>query len=163
MTLILAEIEPLLPILITSPTWLSEVGSPTRHQVIFSSFCSRYSTTLQTPSTAGPSSSLVSRRPILPVKEGLSPRNSSIEVTKAATLLFISAVPLPTIKGPFSVAVKGSLSHSSIGPVGTTSVWPRKTKRGPESPKVAQRLSTSPYLRCSIEKPILLSLSAISF
>ena len=71
---------------------------------------------------AGPSSSLVSITPILPVKIGLSFRKSSIDVTNAATLPFISAAPLPTIRAPLSVATKGSLSHSSIGPGGTTSV-----------------------------------------
>ena len=75
-----------------------------------------------TPSTAGPSSSLVSKTAILPDKVGSSAKNSSIEVTKAATLPFISAAPLPTSKESLSVATKGSLSQSSSGPVGTTSV-----------------------------------------
>ncbi len=55
-------------------------------------------------------------------------------VTKAATLPFISAAPRPN-KNPFSSdGEKGSFFQLSIGPVGTTSVCPKKIKRGPSSP-----------------------------
>ena len=47
---------------------------------------------------------------------------------------------------------KGSLSHSSSDPGGTTSVWPAKQNTGPPFPRRAQRLVTSPKGRCSISK-----------
>ena len=85
-----------------------------------------------------------------------------MEVTNAATLPFISAAPLPTSRLPLSVGINGLLSQSSKGPAGTTSVCPRKVKRGPLSPKVAHKLSTSPNLRFLILNPSFLSLSATS-
>ena len=41
------------------------------------------------------------------------------------------------------VGTNGGDDHASTGPLGTTSVWPRKASVGP-SPCVAHRLSTSP-------------------
>ena len=83
-------------------------------------------------------------------------------VMKAATLPFISAAPRPYNKPSLSEGAKGSLDHSSVGPVGTTSVCPKKTKRGPFSPYVAHRLLTSLKGMCSILKLIASSLSAMS-
>ena len=43
-----------------------------------------------------------------------------------------------------SVGTKGSLSHLSRGPGGTTSVWPANTVRGAPAPRRAHRLVTPP-------------------
>ena len=51
------------------------------------------------------------------------------------------------------VGLKGSVRHSSSGPVGTTSVWPAKHSTGPPVPRVAQKFSTLPKSSFSILKP----------
>ena len=72
--------------------------------------------------------------PMRPLKSLFWLKKSSMAVTKAATLPFMSAAPRP-IKKPFSSkGKKGSCFQSSMGPVGTTSVCPRKIKRGPSFP-----------------------------
>ena len=73
----------------------------------------------------------------------------------------MSATPLPYSKPSLCVAVKGSESHCSIGPVGTTSVWPNKTSILFPSPIVAQRLETSPKFIFSTSKPRVFSLCEI--
>src|SRR5690242_13180469 len=55
--------------------------------------------------------------------------------------------------------MKGSLSHLSSGPVGTTSVWPAKHSRGAFVPRRAHRLSTSPQRIFSMAKPIFFNRS----
>ena len=154
-------IEPRRPFFITSQTLLVLEGSPTKHQSIFSLRASRVSITFTVPSCAGPSSSLVIRNAILPLCFGFCLMNLSQAVTMQAIELFISAVPRPYKRPSSIVGSKGGCFQFSSGPVGTTSVWPAKAKRGPSLPRRAQRLSVSPKRKCSILKPILLSRSAI--
>ena len=68
--------------------------------------------------------------------------NSFADSIKAATDPFISAAPLPYKISPSIVAEKGGYFHFSSGPVGTTSVWPKKQNNFPEVPVVAYKFST---------------------
>ena len=155
--------EPRRPFLMTSPSVLVLEGSPTRHHFIFSFLSSRYSTTFTVPSVAGPSSSLVIRKPTEPLISLPSAKNSSQAQIMAAMLLFMSAAPRPVRISPSMVGWKGSLRHCSTGPVGTTSVCPAKTNSGSSLPRRAHRLSTSPKRRFSMRKPSGCSLSAMIF
>ena len=49
-------------------------------------------------------------------------------------LPFMSAAPLPKILSSTFFPEKGGCVHNSSGPVGTTSVCPRKQKVGPSFP-----------------------------
>src|SRR5260221_242300 len=111
------------------------------------------STTFEVPSTAGPSSSEVINRAIDPLCEGCFATNCSTATTKAAIEVFMSAAPRPKSFPARSVGTKGSLAHFSSGPVGTTSVWPTKHSRGRASPRLAQRLVTSPRRTGSSANP----------
>src|SRR5690554_2181556 len=76
-------------------------------------------------------------------------------MVKAAIELFMSAAPRPYRKPLRSVGSKGSVSHCSSGPVGTTSVWPAKTTQGDSEPLRNQRLVTSSNTSVSLLNPAL--------
>ena len=133
--------EPRRPCLIVSPARSSLDGSPTTHQSIESA--SR-SITRRVPSSAGPSSSLVTRNAIDPRGSGRRAVNRSQAVTIAARLPFMSAAPRPWRKPSRRTGSNGGVVQASSGPGGTTSVWPRNTNRGGSVPLRAQRLLTAP-------------------
>ncbi len=63
-------------------------------------------------------------------------------VTKAAIEVFMSEAPRPYSTPSRMVGVKGSETHCSSGPLGTTSVWPAKHTTGASLPLRAHRLVT---------------------
>ena len=89
-----------------------------------------------------PSSLEVSKIANLKFSFSFKLRNSFADSIKAATGAFMSAVPLPYNMSPSIVAEKGGYFHFSSGPVGTTSVWPKKQNNFPELPIVAYKFST---------------------
>ena len=145
--------EPRRPFFTRSPNASVLEGSPTTHQSICSPREVSVSITFTVPCLAGPSSSEVMRKPIRPAWSGCWLTNCSQATTMAARLAFISAAPRPTRSSPSTVAVKGSKSQRASSPGGTTSVCPAKTNKGPDVPRVAQKLSTSPKRMGSTEKP----------
>ena len=101
---------------------LGFVGSPTiqSSNVIFFSFI--HPKIFLVPFIAQPSSSPVIIKPIDPGKFGFSSTNLFVAEIKAAIAPFMSVAPRPIISLLISLASKGSDDHSSIFPVGTTSV-----------------------------------------
>ena len=83
------------PFLIMSPVRSTEVGSPTMHQSSRSPRCWSASQTTTVPSSAGPSSSLVSRKAMSMPGCGCAATNSSQAITMAAIEVFMSLVPRP--------------------------------------------------------------------
>ena len=84
--------DPRRPCLIVSPTRSPLDGSPTTHQSMRSE---SWPITRRVPSSAGPSSSLVTRNAIDPRGAGRRAVNRSQAVTIAARLPFMSAAPRP--------------------------------------------------------------------
>ena len=107
-----------------SPVRSTDVGSPTMQKSGASPRWRNASTTTTVPSTAGPSSSLVSRKAMPSGESGFVERNSSAATTIAASEVFMSAAPRPYRRPSRWAGVNGWLRHWSSGPVGTTSVWP---------------------------------------
>ncbi len=131
------------PFLIMSPVRCTEVGSPTMQNCGASSRALSLSQTTTVPSTAGPSSSLVSKKAMPSAGFGCAARNSCTATTMAASEVFMSLAPRPYSLPSLCVGVNGSLDHCASGPVGTTSVWPAKARVWPEVPgRLAQRLRT---------------------
>ena len=83
------------PFLIMSPVRSTEVGSPTMHQSSRSPRCLSRSQTTTVPSSAGPSSSLVSRKAMSMAGSGWVATNSSQATTMAASEVFMSLAPRP--------------------------------------------------------------------
>ena len=135
--------EPRLPTLAQSATFLLDVGSPTRQKSICSSSSIIFSMILSmNPSLELPSSLDVSNIANLKLSFSMVFKNSFVLSIKTATDDFMSAVPLPYRISCSIVAEKGGYFHLSSGPLGTTSVCPRKQKSFPESPIVAYKFST---------------------
>ena len=131
------------PFLIMSPVCCTDVGSPTIQNCGASPRAWSFSQTTTVPSSAGPSSSLVSKKAMPNAGLGWVARNSCTATTMAAREVFMSLAPRPNNLPSWWVGVKGSLSHWVNGPVGTTSVWPAKASVWPEVPaRLAQRLRT---------------------
>ena len=59
------------------------------------------------------------------------------------TLINIYGISTPSISSSLIVGSNGGDCQADSGPVGTTSVWPAKTRCGAPSPILAKRLSTS--------------------
>ena len=152
-TLSVPPSEPRRPFFMTSPRRSELVGSPTRHQSITSSLAPKVSTTRTVPSTAGPSSSLVSSNAIEPGWAGWVSTKRWQAVTMAATLPFISAAPRPCSIPSITSPEKGGYTQSASGPVGTTSVCPANTNNGPSVPRRSHRFLTSPNGMNSGVKP----------
>ena len=134
--------DPLLPTLTQSATFSLEVGSPTRQKSIISLSCIILSIILSiNPSLDVPSSFEVSNIASLKLSFSSEFRNSLTDSMKAATGAFISAVPLPYKRSPSIVAEKGGYFHLSSGPLGTTSVCPKKQNNFPDVPIVAYKFS----------------------
>ena len=115
------------PILIISPSCEGQVGSPTMQESILTFFLASSSKTFFVPFIAGPSSSLVISKLIVPLKS-TSLTKLLAAVVKAAIADFISAAPLPYKFPSLITASKGSLVHDDKLPTGTTSVCPPKHK-----------------------------------
>ena len=77
-----------------------------------------------------PSSSEVMSKPIEPWWLGLSRTNASMLVTNAANDVFMSAAPRAYSMPSTMVGSNGGVCHFSMGPDGTTSVWPANTNSG---------------------------------
>ena len=118
------------------------------------------STTLVVPSCASPSSSEVINKAMLPECSGCSATKRSQAVTKAAILVFMSAVPRPYSLPSRSVGSNGGDVHFSSGPLGTTSVWPAKHSKGALLPRRAQMFWVSLKFMASMVKPIFCKRSA---
>ena len=88
--------DPLLPILIISPSLLGLVGSPTKQKSIFSFFFFKKSTTFLVPLIATPSSSPVIKKLIDPLKFLFSFKKILTADVKHAIELFMSLAPLPS-------------------------------------------------------------------
>ena len=112
--------------------------------------------TLCVPLMAMPSSSLVMRKPMRALSVD-SARKRSVAVNIAAMLPFMSAAPLPCRKPSATVALNGGYCQELSGPVGTTSVWPANTNRGPLVPSVAHRFVTSSNCNVSTLNPLAVS------
>ena len=94
---------------------------------------------------------------------GWAVTNASVAVIMAASPLFMSAAPRPNSNPSRITGSKGSVCHSSSGPVGTTSVCPARQSTGPSSlPRRAQKLSTLPKRSLSILNPSASSLAIIT-
>jgi hypothetical protein len=141
----------------TSPSRWSLDGSPTRHQSMRSPRARSACITRAVPSTASPSSSLVSRKPIEPAVCGQAAKNRSTATTMAASAPFMSAAPRPINSPSRSSAANGSQLQAPRSPTGTTSVWPANTNSGPVAPRRAHRLSTAPNRMGSSVKPSVAS------
>src|SRR5450830_620490 len=76
---------------------------------------------MMVPSVAGPSSSLVMRKPMEPLWSGWAATNSSTATTIAAIEVFMSDAPRPNSLPSRCVGTNGGDCHLSTGPVGTTS------------------------------------------
>ena len=128
--------EPRRPILMVSPSTLSEDGSPTTQASTRSPSAISCSTTSLVPWVARPSSSPVISRDREPFG---SPSASTWETAAIQQAMppFMSTAPRPMTTPSTSSAAKGSDDQASVGPVGTTSVWPAKQRFGPSVPRRA--------------------------
>ena len=88
------------------------------------------------PSTAGPSSSPVSRKPTEPVNAPAATKRSAA-ASEAATPPFMSAAPRPQSRPSATSPPNGSKRQRARSPGGTTSVWPAKARQGDAAPKRA--------------------------
>ena len=73
----------------------------------------------------------------------------------------MSAAPLPMSSPSTTFAAKGGDVHSSSGPEGTMSVWPKKQNTFPESPNFANNVSQFSSGTLSIANPSGISCASI--
>ena len=69
--------------------------------------------------------------------EASRPVTPETAVIQAAMPPFMSTAPRPTMTPSLISAAKGSDDQASVGPVGTTSVWPAKQRLGEAVPRRA--------------------------